>query len=120
MIGIGGCWLQSAKDAVIAYPGLVSAGALKVARSISVSFPYRRLLIGKTNRNGPSNLDLPSLQANGALTVRYRRPGRGHRPTLAVFVPGFDEAKARTWLERRLGPLARFELVRPDLRRRDT
>jgi hypothetical protein len=106
MLALGGVWLKSAKDAETAYPGVVVESSLKDART--VRNPYRESIV-RNPYSPPSPPDsLPPIQeVPTALTVRYRREGKGRKPSIAVFLPGgFERRSARMWLEERLGPLA--------------
>ncbi len=129
MIGVGGVWLENAKDAASAYPGLFTHDALRQART--VSFPYNRTLIGDSHtphQNHPSTqanyLPMDTLygtvehlfgrfQSTTPPTTRYRKAGRGQKAVVAAFIPGFDRQDCHGWLERKLGPLAEFEFIVP-------
>jgi hypothetical protein len=112
MLALGGVCLKSAKDAEKAYPGVMDEGSLKNARSVTI--PYHRLLVRdrySPPTNPPDSLS-PIQEVSGTLTVHYRREGKGRKPSLAVFLPGFDLTSAQTWLEERLGRLAEFKVTR--------
>jgi hypothetical protein len=117
MLAYGGVWFKAAPDAEMAYRGLVDEGSLRNARSVTNS--YKNLIVRDRYEPPSSNparlhwADLgderPSVQEiPTAITARYRREGKGRKPTSAVFIPGFPPEEARPWLEHRLGPLAEF------------
>jgi hypothetical protein len=108
MIGSGGVWLKNSKDAELAYPSVSDADWLREQRS--VGFSIRRLLYRETHTPRPTKPVLqPLSHAEGTLKARYQRKGAGHRPAVAVFLPGFTREQARDWLQARLGPLVLFE-----------
>ena len=93
MLATGGVWLESAVDAVKAYPGLFTVDGLRS---------------GRKGGGGVSLIGNPYKQNTTTSAVRYQRAGKGQRPARALAV--MDPAAARAWLEKRLGPLVWFEV----------
>jgi hypothetical protein len=87
MLAAGGVWLECIRDAVKAFTDLLTENGLKSARKHSEGFPISRTL----------------------LSVRYQRAGTGNKPARALSLRTPEETQA--WLEDKLGPLARFEVV---------
>jgi hypothetical protein len=95
MLAAGGVALECVPDAVKVYPGLFTADGLNSSRrEQSWCFPYKESLIGKT----------PSL-----LLFQYQKAGERQRPHQAAGL--LVAPAARAFLEDRLGPLVRFEVV---------
>ncbi len=102
MLATGGVWLECIPDAVKVYPGgLLTADGLKSARKRGGGVSLLRDTISKT----PAPRE-----------IRYQRAGAGNRPARAITL--LDPAATRAWLEEKLGPLARFDVVEKAIRQR--
>jgi hypothetical protein len=94
MLATGGVWLECIPDAVRAYPGLFTADDLKSARK---------------TREGVSLISIPLSKTPCLILIRYQRRYPRAWPVRAVTLLDFEATRA--WLEDKLGPLARFEVV---------
>jgi hypothetical protein len=95
MLADSGIWLESAAHAGQAFPHLFKTRGLEKAR--------------QSDRQRGHTPPLIICSIRGGVSLRYRRAGRGQRPTRAAAL--IDLTSARKWLEERLGPLAMFEVV---------
>jgi hypothetical protein len=96
MLAVGGVWLECARDAVEAYPGLFKLEALKQDRkrrgvsTFPIGSPYR------------------DCTHTSVLKVTYQRVGKGRRTARAVALLARDQV--RGWLEARVGALVLCEI----------
>jgi hypothetical protein len=102
MWAAGGVWLGSAPHAAKAYPELFSENTLEQARKRAQAGGGGTSLIESIISNVPP----PPL-----LAIQYQGAGKGQKPARAVTLLGPEETRA--WLEQRLGPLAKFEVMKP-------
>ena len=95
-----GAWLENSSDMAAAYPDVwATADAAKKDRQ-------------RTGTNAYSDI---SLKAFVPVLVRYQPVGVGQKPRDARFDPE-QVANPKEWLEARLGPLARFEIIEAPIR----
>ena len=101
MLARGGVWLECIADAVKCYPELFKREALKKARAAQSQ---------KAGNGGVGNplIENPISSLPTPRHFLYHCTGKGKRPSRCVVLPGID---GRAWLEERLGPLVRFEVV---------
>ena len=94
---VGGVWLECLHDAARAYNDLVTVEGLKSARE------------GRGGGVGVLDIGLPICRTPAPRLICYQRAGKGLRPQRALAL--MEPAAARAWLEEKLGPLVRFEVV---------
>ena len=108
MLATGGIWLGSAPHAAKVYPELFSENTLKQARkraqTQSGSGPTREGTFPIVSIIG----NVPSLLS----PIRYQLSGERQKPARALTLLGLSETRA--WLEERLGPLVKFEVIVPE------
>jgi hypothetical protein len=95
MLAAGGVALLSAPAAAKAYPDI---------------FPNAKAAKNALDRGGPHSLDELSIKEMRLTSCHYQQVGPGKHPATA-FIDRGAVPDPRAWLEARLGPLARFEVV---------
>jgi hypothetical protein len=95
MLATSGMWLESIPDAAQAFAGLLKIDGLKSDR--------------KKRGKGVPLIGIPISRTPLPRPLRYQRAGKGCRPQRAL--PLLGPAAARAWLEEKLGPLVRFEVI---------
>jgi len=108
MLATGGIWLGNAPHAAKAYPELFSENTLKQARKRA-----------QTQAGSPPTSEgtFPIIDTIGNVPsllspIRYQLAGERQKPARALTLLGLSETRA--WLEERLGPLVKFEVIEPE------
>jgi hypothetical protein len=107
MLATTGVWLGNRADAARAFEGMFTASGLKTARAHASRFNEARAARGV----GVLHIGVPIYRTPTPPNFRaiYQRAASGCKSTDALFLTGFPNP--RGWLEEKLGPLLRFEVI---------
>jgi hypothetical protein len=115
MLATGGVWLENVTHAAKAYRGLLSAKTLQQARwrAQTQSASGRANAAGaRTHYIAYYKYIIGNVVTPRACSIAYQLSGNGQKPVQAYSLLGLRETKA--WLEERLGPLVKFEVIEPE------
>jgi hypothetical protein len=113
MLATGGLWLANVTHAAKAYEkqAMFTANTLKQARqraqaqSGAKGEEWVHCLLDTTISNVPT-------PRSCSTPIAYQLAGPGQKPARALTLLGLSETRA--WLEERLGPLVKFEVIEPE------